>query len=122
MAKDGGGLHPAVKSELFRLVAIFECDVDLGDYEYPCRIELFQSKNTTLFRAHVWEIELCRITPSSPSSPSGKPLHVSDDYLLLERTGRLGRRYESFEAEDQEAALQVVLDDLTVKLKEWTGP
>jgi hypothetical protein len=54
-------------------------------------------------------------------SPSGKPLHVSDDGLLLERTGRLGRRYYSFAAEDQDKALQVLLQNLTAKLKDWTG-
>ena len=122
LKQDFEKLHPAIKSSLFKLIAVYECDIDVGENPYPCRIELFQSaSNVKLFRARVWEIELCRITPRLPQSPSGKPLHVSDDLLLLERTGRLSRRYDSIQARDPREALQVVFKDLIAKLEEWTG-
>jgi hypothetical protein len=114
--------HRDITSGLFSSIAVYEFDIRLGEDVFPCRIELFRdTRNRRLFRAHIWEIELFRMTPTSPMDKNGTPLHISDEFLLLERSGKFGRHYKTLEASSPSAALATILADIQNRMAMWDG-
>jgi hypothetical protein len=117
--------HSAITSPVFELVKVIELDITLGDDFMPTRIEIFQdTERTDFFRCRVWELEHFRLTPTFPME-DGKPLHISDDVIQVERSATYERfrdpSYEGYVAADADAALQMIIDDLKSFLEHVTG-
>jgi hypothetical protein len=118
--------HSAITSPVFELVKVIELDITLGDVFIPTRIEIFQdTERTDFFRCRLWELELFRLTPTFPMEEGGKPLHISDDVIQVERSATRSRfrdlSYEGYAAADADAALQKIIDDLKSFLEHVTG-
>jgi hypothetical protein len=111
--------HPAVRSDVFKLVATLEFDLEFGDHFLPTRIELFQdTERRRHWRCRLWERELFRIQSTFPQKPRGRPTDPpSDEELLVERTWELSDCLEDFEARDGKAAVRRVLDCLRKHLR-----
>ena len=111
-------IHPAVTSPVFQLVKTLELDLEFGDERgWTTRIELFQdTEREDQFRCRVWELEMFRMTPTSPMDASGQPLHVCDDVIMVHRGIPRGEvaslMHEPFNAASVEAALEMVFQDL----------
>ncbi len=118
--------HPAMRSDVFRLVATYEFDLQIGACFHPTRIELFRdTQRTRRWRARLWDLELCRIEASPVDQlPEGaarkkgtrKAREVFDEETLLERTWMLGDDLSDFTAASEAAALRRVLDALAEHL------
>lgn len=111
--------HPAVTSDVFKLVTVLEFDLSLGDQFLPTRIELFQdTERPRQFRCRMWERELFRIQGTLPQNAKHRPNDPpSDEELLVERTWELSDKFEDFEAPNPKAALKLFLDSLEKYLK-----
>src|SRR6266542_180312 len=89
--------HPAVTSDVFKLIAILEFDLELDGHFLPTRVELYHLLMTL---------------------PKGKTRHPeSDEELLVERTWELSDKFEDFEAPSARAAMKLFLDSLKKYLK-----
>ena len=108
--------HPAVTSDVFKLVAILEFDLELDDHFLPTRVELFQdTERKRRWRCRMWERELYHM---QMTLAKGKARHPeSDEELLVERTWELSDRFEDFEATSAKAAMKLFLDSLKKYLK-----
>ena len=54
--------HPAVRSDVFKLVTVLEFDLELGSHFLPTRVELFQdTERPRRWRCRMWERELYRL-------------------------------------------------------------
>lgn len=116
--------HPAIKTNLLRLVETFELDVNLGpELNFPLRMEIFQDTGKRgWFRAHVWEQESFNLEPTFPVKRNGKTLrYKSSESLLLERATQLTGDYKYFKAKNAADALGKVIKDLKGRLAHWTG-
>ncbi len=117
--------HSAITSPVFELVKVIELDITLADVFMPTRIEIFQdTERTDFFRCRVWELEHFRLTPTFPMDEGGKPLHISDDVIQVERsaTYRISKDLSyGYVAADADAALQKIIDDLKSFLEHVTG-
>jgi hypothetical protein len=117
--------HSAITSPIFELVKTVELDIQFGDNSWSLRIEMLQATEANdRFRCHVWESELFRLTPTFPQDESGRPSHVSDDALMVDRGiahSRIAYPGEDIIAADVDAALAIVMDDLKQYLKRVTG-
>jgi hypothetical protein len=79
-------IHSAVTSPVFQLVRTLELDIQFGENGWTTRIELFQdTESQDQFRCHVWELEMFRLTPTSPMDERGQPMHVCDDVIMVDR-------------------------------------
>lgn len=115
--------HPAVKTNVFKLVSVFELDLYLGpELSFPLRVELFQdSEKCNWFRAHIWELEHFNLQPTFPVKRKGKPLrYKSSELLMLERGTQLKGDYDYFRAKSSTNALAKVFEDLKSRLEHWT--
>jgi hypothetical protein len=118
--------HPAVVSPVFQLVRTLELDLEFSDENaWTTRIELFQdTEREDQFRCRVWELEMFRLTPTSPMDESGNPAHICDDLLLVHRGIPRGEvaslMHEPFKAADAETALEMVFQDLKNYLEHVT--
>ena len=118
--------HPSVRSDVFRLVATYEFDLQIGVHFHPTRIELFQdTQRTKRWRARLWDLELCRLeatpTEGKRMQPArGKQAHpereMFDEEVMVERTWMLGDEFGDFQAATEAAALRKVIDALVQHL------
>ena len=87
------------------------------------RIELLQdTEQADQFRCHVWGLELHRLTPSFPRDENGRPAHVTDAPIFVERGmdhSRINYPQEVIIAPD--SALETVVGDLKRFLEHVTG-
>jgi hypothetical protein len=114
--------HPAVKSDIFKLVTTLEFDLEVGDHFLPTRVELFQdTERTRRWRCRLWERELCRLTLTLPKEVPRHKRCESDEEVLLERTWELSDRFEDFEAPTADAALKRFLSALRNYLERVTA-
>jgi len=116
--------HSAVRSPIYELAKTFELDIDLGEYSYSLRIELFRNTDReNQFRCHAWELERFRLVPTSPQDANGKPAHECDDVVMVDRgIPRSAIRYplEDIVAPSVDAAVEIVLKDLKTYLEHAT--
>lgn len=116
--------HPNVKSKLYELIKTIEFDVALGDDGFSLRIELFRStSDSTSFRAHVWRTEFYRIQSTFPQNDiTNEPEHLpSDELIMIDDSMHLKGNYSDFQAENEDVAIQLVLDDYKRFLNYVTG-
>jgi len=115
--------HPAVTSDVFKLIATLEFDLEVGGHFLPTRIELFQdTERKRRFRCRMWERELYHLTMTLPKTPKSKERHPqSDEELLVERTWELSDKFDDFEAANPKQALKMFLDSLKKYLKRVAG-
>lgn len=105
----------SIKSPLYELIKTVECDLQVGDDGFSVRIELFRNITSSgWFRAHLWRTEFYRLQSTFPQKqPSGQPAHhPSDELIQIDWSSTLDQDYKDFQASDQEAALQQILDAL----------
>jgi len=108
--------HPAVMSDVFKLVAILEFDLELDGHFLPTRVELFQdTERKRPWRCRMWERELYHMRMTLPKGKSRHP--ESDEELRVERTWELSDKFEDFEAPSAKAAMKLFLDSLKKYLK-----
>jgi hypothetical protein len=115
--------HPAVKTNLLKLVSTYELDLNLGpELNFPLRLEVFRdTENANNFRVHIWESEHFNLEPTFPVKRNGKKLsYKSSELIMLERGTQLGGNYESFKAKDANDAVRIVIKDLKQRLEHWT--
>jgi hypothetical protein len=113
--------HNAVKSPVFELVKTLVIDLEVADYSFEIRLELFRdTERSNYFRCHLWELESFHIEDAASMAMSGRPKDISDDLLPKERASRLKGDYGHFKAANEKAALKVVLNDLLERLEHWT--
>ena len=107
--------HPSITSPLFELAKIIEFDVEVGGDHFSLRLELFQDiSDAQRFRARIWRLELYRIQSTFPQNETdGQPSdHPSDESIFVDTGSWLSRRYEDFQAETPDRAIQIILNDL----------
>jgi len=111
-------IHPAVRSDVFKLVTTLEFDLEVGDHFLPTRIELFQdTERKKRWRCRMWERELYHLTLTLPSKKRSKKREESDEELLVEKTWELSDRFDDFEASSAAQAMRQFLDALKRYLK-----
>ena|SRR5436190_9903751 len=116
--------HPAVTSNLLKLAATYELDLNLGpELTFPLRLELFKdTERKGWFRARAWELEHFNLEPTFPVKRKGKPLqYKATELVMLERSTQLSGSYECFRAKNEADAISKVVDDLKRRLAHWTG-
>lgn len=107
---------PEIAGPIFELLRTVEFDVAIGEAATAIRVELFQAMDdATRFRARVWQREEL---PLAAEADEGEARDLPE--VLAERAVDLGEEYLDFEAEDSDAALQVVLEDLTERIAPWS--
>jgi hypothetical protein len=110
--------HHTVTGNVFELVKTVELDIRLGDEAtWTTRIELFRdTEQSHLYRCHVWELELFRLTPSFPRNDENVPVHITDDMIMVKRgiahSNIASISNKPFDAPDIDAALERVIEDL----------
>jgi hypothetical protein len=105
--------HPAVVSDVFKLVTILEFDLEIGDHFLPTRVELFQdTERKKRWRCRMWERELCHMTLTLPYGSKIRKRSGSDEEVLIERTWELSDKFEDFKAPNAKAAIKLFLDSL----------
>jgi hypothetical protein len=111
--------HPAVKSDVFKLVTTVEFDLEVGGHFLPTRVELFQdTERKRHFRCRMWERELYHMTMTLPLDKKSKELHPeSDEELLVERTWELSDKFDDFQAASSRQAMKTFLDSLKKYLR-----
>lgn len=120
-------IHRAITSSSFELVKTIELDIQFSDEDsWTTRIELFRDmEQSNLYRCHVWELELFRLTPSFPRNEANEPAHVTDDTIMVERgiahSDIASRLNKSFAAPSIESALEIIVEDLKKFLEHATG-
>jgi hypothetical protein len=114
--------HPAVKSDVFKLVSLLEFDLEVGGKFFPARVELFQdTEHPRHWRCRLWERELCHLTFTlRRGSKSGKRIE-SDEEVLIERTWVLSDKFEGFEAARAGEAMKRFIDALKEYLQRVTA-
>lgn len=109
--------HPAVRSDVYKLVTTLEFDLELGGHFLPTRVELFQdTERPRHWRCRLWERELYHLTMAQPVK-GRKRRTQADEELLVERTWELASRFEDFVAPSARRALQLFVDSLVRYLK-----
>jgi hypothetical protein len=106
--------HPAVTSDVFKLVVTLEFDLSLGDHFLPTRIELFQdTERKRHFRCRLWERDLYHLQLTLSRGKTRKRTRLaSDEQILVERTWELSDKFEDFEAANPQSALKKFLSTL----------
>ena len=106
--------HPAVKSDVFKLVTTLEFDLEVGKHFLPTRIELFQdTERKRHWRCRMWERELYHLSLTLPSGAKPKRRREeSDEELLVEKTWELSDRFDDFVAPNASAAMKKFLNSL----------
>lgn len=107
--------HFGITSPFFELVKTVEFDIQIGDVSFSLKLELFcDVSDTQRFRAHIWRLENYRIQPTFPQDKiTSQPSHESSDETIFVDTALwLSKKYDNFQAETSDKAIQIVLDDL----------
>lgn len=116
--------HSALKSKIHELIRTVEFDIALGKDRFHVRVELFRAlANPNKFRAHIWRNEFYRIQSTFPQDnkthqPTDPP---SDELIFIDFSTQLTGDYSDFHADDETAALQLILDDRQQFLKRVMG-
>ena len=116
--------HPAVKSNVLKLVGTYELDLDLGpELNFPLRLEVFRdTEQKNNFRVHIWESEHFDLEPAFPVKRNGKRLrYKSTELIMLERGSQLSGDYKLFKAKDADEAVGIVIRDIKQRLEHWTS-
>lgn len=110
--------HPAVTSDVFKLIKTFELDLVVGNHFLPTRIELFQdTESKRRFRCRMWERELYHLQLTLAEGTGKRKRRLeSDEEVLVERTWELSDKFDDFEAATPKAAIKKFLDTLRVYL------
>jgi hypothetical protein len=114
--------HPNINGSVFKLIDIYELDLNFGEDRFSLRIELFQSlTDPTLFRYKTWRDELFRLQSTFPQDRVGKPEHSPADEKIL---AGLGLPHidasEDFYADNPELAMRKIIADLGKSLEHIT--
>ena len=107
--------HPSITSPLFELAKTVEFNLEVAEDHFSLRVELFQDiSNAQRFRARIWRLEMYRIQSTFPQNETdGQPSHQPSDESIFVDTGLwLSQRYEDFQAETPDRAIQIILNDL----------
>lgn len=107
--------HPSITGPLFELAKIIEFDLEVAEDHFSLRLELFQDiSDAQRFRARIWRLEMYRIQSTFPQNETdGQPSDQPSDESILVDTGLwLSQRYEDFQAETPDRAIQIILNDL----------
>ena len=106
--------HPAVTSDVFKLIETFEFDLVVRDRFFPTRVELFQdSVRKGRFRCRMWERELYHMQMTLSQDGQRRARRPeSDEEILVERTWELSSKFEDFAAASPAKALKLFLDSL----------
>lgn len=116
--------HPAVTSDVFKLISTVEFDLEIHGHFLPTRIELFQNtERDGIFRCRLWERDLFRLQ-SSPQHDAGtgpQELEATDEEVLVERTWELSDSFECFEADSTDHALRLFIDAIENFLRRIPG-
>lgn len=106
--------HPAVTSDVFKLVTTLEFDLRVRDHMLPTRIELFRdTARKGHFRCRMWERELYHMQLSLAGKANRRSRRSeSDEEILVERTWELSSKFEDFQAPNSAKALKLFLDCL----------
>jgi len=115
--------YSGISSTIFHLARTIEVDLQIEDDAWPLRIELYRdSADETHFRARVWLLEAFRLQPTFPQTESGLPTdEPTDEELFVEWTYNLERDFDSFEADSDEEALDLVLSQIEDSLMHIAG-
>src|SRR5579859_4379723 len=110
---------------MFALIKTVAFDVQIGDVDsFTLRLELFQDEaDDRRFKVGIWRTEFFRIQSTFPQSAlTGDPEHhPSDEVILVDWSHNLAGQYSDFEAENSNAALSTVLEDLRRWLRHTVG-
>jgi len=112
--------HPFVKSTSCELIRTIEFDFEIGGDNCLLRVELFRAKSDpNYFRAHVWRREFFTIQSTFPQDiQTHQPVDPpSDEMIFVDYSHQLFGKYSHFQAENDMAALQMILDDFQSRLK-----
>lgn len=111
--------HPAVTSDVFKLVTTLEFDLQLRGQFMPTRVELFQNtERKRHFRCHLWELEYYHIQGTfSAGRKANARRPASDEPIFVERTWELSSKFHDFTAPNAQAAMKKFLDILAKYLE-----
>lgn len=106
--------HPAVTSDVFKLVTTLEFDLVVGKHFLPTRIELFRdTARKRHFRCRMWERDLYHLQMAlAPDGKRQSRRSESDEEILVERTWEISSKFDDFEARSSAKALKLFLDGL----------
>ena len=113
--------HQAITSPIFELKRTLEFDITLSeDIFLPIRIEVFQDvANPNQFRCRIWQLEYYHL---QPTDSDGNPFeHRADEAIWVDWEHQLDNDYQCFTAQDTNAALTKILDDIRQFLLRTTG-
>ncbi len=117
--------HPVALGKVtYELFKVVEFDVEIGDDQFTVRVELLQSNSDVRhFRARLWRTEMYRLQSTFPQDPStNEPAHApSDEIIWVDHSHYLGKSYSDFEADSQEAALRLIMEDYQTFLRRVAG-
>jgi hypothetical protein len=116
--------HPFVNSTIYELIRTIEFDVEIGGDNFLLRVELFRANSDpNYFRAHVWRREFFTIQSTFPQdTQTHEPVDPpSDEMIFVDASHQLSGGYSHFQAENDTAALQMILDDYQSWLKHIAG-
>jgi hypothetical protein len=114
--------HPNINGSVFKLIDIYELDLNFAEDQFSLRIELFQLlTDPTRFRYKTWRDELFRLQSTFPQNGAGKPEHSPADEKLLVGIGLPHMdESEDFYADTPEAARRKIIADLEKSLEHIT--
>ena len=114
--------HPAVTSDVFKLITTLEFDLVVRNHFLPTRIEVFQdTARKRRFRCRLWERDLYHMQMTLGGGKR-KSRPQSDEEILVERTWELSSKFDDFEAPSAARALKLFLDSLKRYLDRVTAP
>ena len=115
--------HPAVKTNILKLVGTYELDLSISpELNFPLRFELFQdTEKSRWFRVHVWEQEYFDLEPKFRVKRKGMAVrYKTTEKLMLNRPEQLTGDYNYFKATNVSDALTRVIEDLKGRLAHWS--
>jgi hypothetical protein len=106
--------YSGISATLFELVHAVEVDLEIEEDAWPVRIDIYRDvEEEGHFRARIWLLETFRIQPTFPQNEAGEPQDTAaDEEVLVEWTYNLEQDFESFQADSEEDALEMVLGAL----------
>jgi hypothetical protein len=109
--------HPAVTSDVFKLVETVEFDLSVCGKFVRARVELFQDTvRQRHWRCHLWELDFYHIEGTFRDK-GRKKRPQSDEALITERTWEISSKFSDFEAPNARAAMKTFLDRFQQYLK-----
>ena len=108
-----------VTSPVFILVETYEFQVEIGEDEWPTRVELFEAINKpNTYRARIWQTEFFRIQPTFSHDDKSDPKHEpSDEEIQIDQNSLLAGDFSQFTAKNREDALNKVVNAMSEHLE-----